>query len=270
MTQQQTATQIMGVLNVTPDSFSDGGHYSELDAALAQAENMLAAGAHWIDIGGESTRPGAAPVSAEQEKQRILPVLQAIRHAFPDAAVSVDTSKPLVMKAAITAGAKMINDVRALQMPGALEVVVDAPVQLCLMHMQGKPDTMQQSPCYDDVIREVHDFLINRIATCVRAGINHQRIIVDPGFGFGKTLSHNLQLMQNLSALKSLDCPILIGVSRKSMIGTVLDKPVEQRLYGGLALATLAVSQGAAIIRTHDVAATIDAVRMTEAVLNAE
>ncbi len=258
--------QVMGILNLTPDSFSDGGCFVRPEAALAQAQRMVEEGATYIDIGGESTRPGAAAVSVEEELQRVIPVLQAVRESLPSVKISVDTSKPEVMRAAITAGASMINDVKALREPGALQAVADSSVDICLMHMQGEPRTMQQHPVYQDVVAEVKTFLAERIQACEQAGIHKQRLYLDPGFGFGKTLSHNLLLMKHLKALHILDCPLLIGVSRKSMIGAVLDKPVDQRLYGGLALAVLAVQQGAAIIRTHDVAPTYDVLKMMQAV----
>lgn len=260
--------QIMGILNVTPDSFSDGGRFARTDDALRHVEQMLAAGATLIDVGGESTRPGAAPVSPQQELDRVVPVIQAIASRF-DTIISVDTSTAQVMTAAAEAGAGMINDVRALQRPGAMRAAAETGLPVCLMHMQGDPSTMQQAPRYDSVLEEVSTFLEARTAECVAQGIARSRIVLDPGFGFGKTLQHNLQLFAQLDALRPVGLPVLIGVSRKSMIGEVLGRPVDQRLHASLALAAMAVSKGVNIIRVHDVAETVDAVRMTEAVLSA-
>lgn len=257
----------MGILNLTPDSFSDGARFNQFDAALAHALDLFEQGAGYIDIGGESTRPGATAVTLEAELARVMPVLKAVRERLPSVKISVDTSKPAVMRAAIAAGADMINDVKALREPDGLAVVADSEVEVCLMHMRGEPRTMQTEPHYFDVLQEVKDFLAERVRTCEAAGIAKTRIYLDPGFGFAKTLQHNLWLMQHLHCLHELGCPLLIGVSRKSMIGTLLDKPVEQRLFGGLALATLALAQGAAIIRTHDVAPSLDVLKMTQAVL---
>lgn len=258
-------TQIMGVLNVTPDSFSDGGRFNQPEAALRHVEQMCAAGAALIDVGGESTRPGASPVSVQQELDRVVPMVEAIRARF-DVVVSVDTSTPDVMRESALAGAGIVNDIRALTRPGALQAVADAGVAVCLMHMQGDPQSMQQAPRYDSVLDEVNGFLESRVQACLDAGIGRQLLTLDPGFGFGKTLQHNLQLFAGMERLQPLDLPILVGVSRKSMIGQVLDRPVDQRLFGGLALATLAAAKGARIIRTHDVAQTLDAVRMVDAV----
>nr|WP_206203131.1 dihydropteroate synthase [Thioalkalivibrio sp. XN8] len=260
---------VMGVLNVTPDSFSDGGRFSMPGAARAHALAMAADGAAIIDIGGESTRPGARPVSAEDELARVLPVLEALVAAAAPP-VSVDTTKPGVMRAAAAAGAELINDVNALRAPGALAAAADSGCAICLMHMQGKPRTMQAAPHYDDVVGEVYDFLARRVEACIAAGIESSRLALDPGFGFGKTLDHNLALMRHLGRFTGLGLPVLVGVSRKSMIGAVTGRPVDQRLAGGLALAALAVSAGAAIIRSHDVAATRDALAMTAAVLAAD
>lgn len=263
-----TPPQVMGILNVTPDSFSDGGHYFSLNHALERARQMIAEGVHIIDIGGESTRPGAAAISVQEELDRVIPVLEKIRAEWPTITISVDTSQPLVMREAIAQGANLINDVRALQREGSLQVIADSKtVGVCLMHLQGEPNTMQKNPHYQDVVREVSDFLQMRIQACLTAGIAATRLCIDPGIGFGKTTVHNLLLIQQLSQLTQLGYPVLIGVSRKSLIGQVLNKPVTDRLYGGLALAVLAVLQGAKIIRTHDVAATVDALRITNAVL---
>lgn len=263
------APHIMGILNLTPDSFSDGGQFNQQEAALAHAQRLIAEGATYVDLGGESTRPGAAAVLLEEELKRVMPVLKALRDRVPSAKISVDTSKSEVMQAAIRAGAHMINDVNALRAPNALAIVADSDVEVCLMHMQGEPRTMQENPHYDDLLQAVKGFLAERVEACEKAGIGKHRIYLDPGFGFGKSLQHNLLLMQQLDSLHELGCPLLIGVSRKSMIGAVLEKPVEQRLHGGLALATLALAQGAAIIRTHDVAPTQDVLNMTRAVLQA-
>ncbi|MES0874154.1 dihydropteroate synthase [Sinimarinibacterium thermocellulolyticum] len=251
---------VMGVLNVTPDSFSDGGRHQTRDAAVAHALQMVAQGARIVDIGGESSRPGASPVSEEDELARVIPVVEALR-ACSDVVISVDTTKPAVMRAACAAGADIINDINALQTPGALEVVADAKVAVCLMHMQGRPQTMQTAPRYDDVVREVREFLAARIATCRAAGIGADRIAIDPGIGFGKTLEHNLTLLANLRALQIDPHPLLVGVSRKSMFGQLLGRPLDRRLAGSLAAAAIAVWQGAAIVRAHDVAETVDAIR---------
>ena len=253
--------RVMGVVNVTPDSFSDGGRYLDSAQAIARAEEMVAHGADLIDVGGESTRPGAAPATLNEELDRVLPVIEGIR-AMTGTPVSVDTSKPEVMQAAAPAGAAMINDVRALSQPGALEAAAQAGTGLCLMHMQGEPRTMQQEPMYEDVVVEVRDFLAQRLAACVDAGIPASRVVLDPGFGFGKTVSHNLQLLRGLPDLCSLGQPVLVGLSRKSMIGALLDRPVEDRLPASLALAMLAHQRGANIIRVHDVSATKDVLSM--------
>ncbi len=259
----------MGILNVTPDSFSDGGAFFTPATALTQARRMVAEGADWIDIGGESTRPGAAPVSVQEELDRVMPVLHAVRSELP-VRISVDTSKPEVMRAVIAAGADLINDVCALTAPGALDVLAEAPqTAVCLMHMQGEPRTMQHAPHYHDVVTEVSDFLAARVAACEQADICRARLYLDPGFGFGKTLAHNLSLLKHLGQLCEPGCRLLIGVSRKSMIGAILDRPVDQRLYGGLAMAAYAVLHGVAILRTHDVAATVDVVKTLAAVRNA-
>lgn len=256
---------VMGILNITPDSFSDGGVFLSPEKAIAQALRMAEEGADIIDVGGESTRPGARPVSAQEEMDRVLPVVEAL-HARVPLPVSIDTSKPEVMRAAVAAGAGAINDVRALRLPGALQAAADLRVPVCLMHMQGEPATMQVDPRYADVVREVREFLVSRIEAAERAGIPRTRVLVDPGFGFGKTVEHNLDLLRNLGELRRLGVPLLVGLSRKSMIGKLLGLPVEKRLYPGIALALMAVSNGARVLRVHDVAPTVQAVRMLEAV----
>lgn len=247
---------VMGILNVTADSFSDGGRFVELDAALAHADAMIEAGAAIIDVGGESTRPGAAPVPLEVELARVVPLVR--RLAARAIVVSVDTSKPEVMRAALEAGASMVNDVRALRAPGAIEAVAGGNAAICLMHMQGEPGSMQRAPSYGDVVTEVKAFLDARVQACERAGIDPDRLCVDPGFGFGKTLEHNLQLLRSLPRLGE-GPPVLVGLSRKSMIGALTGRQVDDRLAGGLALALWAVQAGARIVRTHDVGPTVDA-----------
>jgi dihydropteroate synthase len=263
-----SAPVVMGVLNVTPDSFSDGGHFADPARAVARGLVMAGEGAALLDVGGESTRPGASPVGARQELARVIPVIEALVAAGAPP-VSIDTAKPEVMVAAAAAGAELINDVRALAEPGALEAAAASHCAVCLMHMQGAPRTMQDAPAYDDVVEEVYAFLASRIEACVAAGIDMEKIVVDPGFGFGKTLAHNLLLMKHLGRFTRLGVQVLVGVSRKSMLGAVTGRPVDERLAAGLAMATLAVSAGARIIRSHDVAATLDAVKMTGAVLAA-
>ena len=231
--------KVMGILNVTPDSFSDGGAFTRIDQAFQQAEKMLSEGADFIDVGGESTRPGAEDVSLEEELNRVIPVIEAITQRF-DTVVSVDTSKARVMTEAVAAGASFINDVRALQEVGALQAAADAGVPICLMHMQGAPRVMQKKPQYENVIQEVYDFLQSRIAACVSAGIDRAQLIVDPGFGFGKTLEHNYQLLANLEKLHSLRVPLLAGMSRKSMLGTLLERDVDERLAGSIVVAAIA------------------------------
>jgi dihydropteroate synthase len=259
----------MGILNATPDSFSDGGRYRQLDAALRHAEAMVLAGATLIDVGGESTRPGAAVVSVAEELERVAPVVEVIAREL-DVIVSVDTSTPEVMLETARLGAGLINDVRALRRPGALEAATETGLPVCLMHMLGEPGTMQNDPHYEDLVGEVCAFLAERMAHCEAAGIAADRIILDPGFGFAKTLEHNLSLFKHMPALLALGRPLLVGVSRKSMIGAVLNRPVGERLHGGLALAALAMTKGARILRVHDVAETADVVRMIEAVEAAE
>ncbi|MDM8567263.1 dihydropteroate synthase [Candidatus Halobeggiatoa sp. HSG11] len=263
---QDSSPKIMGILNVTPDSFSDGGKFFSSQFAIKQARLMIEEGADIIDIGGESTRPGAKPVSVQEELDRVIPVVEQIRAEFPTS-ISVDTSKSVVMQEAIKVGADIINDIMALRGENSLATVANSEVKVCLMHIQGEPRTMQNEPHYDDVVSEVKDFLLTRIQACLDAGIKTDRIIIDPGFGFGKTLEHNLTLMRKLTNLTELNYPVLIGVSRKSMIGALLNKPVTERLHGGIALAVLAVNRGAKIIRTHDVATTIDAIKIAQAVI---
>ena len=260
---------VMGILNVTPDSFSDGGRFSGRDAALRHAAEMVAAGATLIDVGGESTRPGARAVSPTEELERVAPAVEAIAREL-DVVISLDTSTPAVMREGARLGAGMINDVRALRRDGALDAAADTGLPVCLMHMLGEPGNMQQDPRYGDVVREVRDFLAERMQACEAAGIPAERIILDPGFGFAKTLAHNLSLFKHMEALHELGRPLLVGVSRKSMIGQALGREVHQRLYGSLALAALAVAKGACILRVHDVAETVDAVRMVAAVQAAE
>ncbi|HCL53687.1 MAG TPA: dihydropteroate synthase [Pseudomonas sp.] len=259
----------MGILNVTPDSFSDGGRFSRRDEALRHAEAMVAAGATLIDVGGESTRPGARPVSVTEELERVAPMVEAI-HRHLDVVVSVDTSTPAVMREAARLGAGLINDVRALERDGALDAAAATGLPVCLMHMRGEPGTMQDDPHYENVTQDVARYLQQRMVACADAGIEADRIVLDPGFGFAKTLAHNLSLFKHLEALHRLGRPLLVGVSRKSMIGLTLERPVDERLYGSLALAALAVTKGARILRVHDVAQTVDVVRMIAAVQHAE
>ncbi|KFZ36966.1 dihydropteroate synthase [Shewanella mangrovi] len=256
--------KVMGILNVTPDSFSDGGKFSQFDLACKHADEMIAAGVHVIDIGGESTRPGAAEVSEAEELDRVVPLVEYVARNS-DTWISVDTSKAAVMRESIAHGAHLINDIRSLTEPGALEVVAEAQVPVCIMHMQGQPKTMQQAPQYDDVVAEVIEYCQQRTAECIAAGLTKEQVILDPGFGFGKTLAHNYQLLAQLNRFSDLNQPLLIGLSRKSMIGNLLHRPVEQRLAGSLAGAMLAAQQGAHIIRVHDVQETLDVLRvMTE------
>ena len=259
---------VMGVLNVTPDSFSDGGRHAGVEAAVQRARAMLAEGAAIIDVGGESTRPGAAPVSAQEELERVAPVVERIRREL-DCVVSVDTMKPPVMDAACAAGAELINDVYALREPGAIEVARRHRAAVCLMHMLGQPRDMQQDPQYQDVVGEVAGFLAQRAQACEAGGIAADSILLDPGIGFGKTDAHNLQLLARLDVIAGLGKPVLIGVSRKSMFGRLLGLPLEERLHPGLATAAVAVWLGAGIVRTHDVAATVAAVNMTQKILQA-
>jgi dihydropteroate synthase len=258
----------MGVINVTPDSFSDGGRFASSEAAVAHALRMVEEGAGIIDVGGESTRPGALAVDAAEEIRRVVPVIEALA-ARAQVPISIDTSKPAVMTAAVSAGASMINDVRALREPGAIEAAAGTEAAICLMHMQGDPRTMQADPRYADVVAEVRDFLRSRTAACLASGIARDRLVIDPGIGFGKRLEHNLALLAGLPALTSLGWPVMIGVSRKSMFGALLGRGVEERLAGGVAVATAAVLAGARIVRTHDVAATVDAVKVAVALREA-
>ena len=262
-------THVMGILNATPDSFSDGGRYSQLDAALRHAQEMVTAGATLIDVGGESTRPGARPVSPAEEVDRVAPVVERIAREL-DVIISVDTSTPEVIVESARLGAGLINDVRSLRRPGALEAAAATGLPVCLMHMLGEPGDMQDNPHYQDLVGEVSVFLADRMERCEAAGIPKDRIILDPGFGFAKTLEHNLSLFRHMEALHALGRPLLVGVSRKSMIGAVLGRPVGERLIGGLALAALAMTKGARILRAHDVAETADVVRMIAAVEAAE
>lgn len=256
--------RVMGVVNITPDSFSDGGRYLTAEDALTQARRLVAEGADIIDIGGESTRPGAEGVPVEEELHRVLPVLQVLGDEL-DVPVSVDTSKPEVMTAAAEAGAGMINDVFALRAEGALEAAAASGLPVCVMHMQGEPRTMQQNPVYEDVVEDVYRFLDERLAACAGAGIPGDRLVVDPGFGFGKTLAQNYRLLGELSRFRDLGVPMLVGMSRKSMLGKLLDRPVNKRLHAGTAAATLAAWSGARLIRVHDVAATVDAMAVVAA-----
>lgn len=258
---------VMGILNVTPDSFSDGGLFFDRNQAIAHAVRMVEEGADIIDVGGESTRPGAQPVSPQEEADRVLPVIEALarRVSVP---ISIDTSKPEVMRAAVAAGAGFINDVRALREPGALDTAAALGVPVCLMHMQGEPRTMQDDPQYRDVVAEVCDFLAARLAAAEAAGVPRERLLVDPGFGFGKTVEHNLELLRGLRAFTVLGAPVLVGLSRKSMIGKLLGLAVGERLHASVALALIAVQNGARVVRVHDVKPTVEAIRMWEAVYN--
>ena len=263
-----SAPQIMGILNFTPDSFSDSGRFFRLDKALFQAEKMLNEGAAIIDIGGESTRPMAEEVSEQEELQRVVPLVEAVRQRF-DCWISVDSSKPLVMREAAKVGMDLINDIRALQQPNALQAAADLDLPVCIMHMQGQPRTMQANPKYTDVVQDVLAFLRNRSAECIAAGVRKENLIWDVGFGFGKTVQHNYQLLQRLTTFCEDGYPLLVGLSRKSMIGAVLDKPVEERLIGSAVGALIAAQNGARILRVHDVAATADALKVWQATINA-
>lgn len=267
-----SSPKIMGILNITPDSFSDGGRYFQsgrksLDLVLKSAEQILEEGADILDVGGESTRPGAAVVSEQEELDRVIPVVEALVQEF-DALVSIDTSTASVIRESASKGAGMINDVRALLREGALAAAAETTLPVCLMHMQGQPKTMQLAPSYEDVVAEVSNFIDERIKVCLAAGITKERILVDPGFGFGKTLAHNLALLARLPELTKLGAPILVGLSRKSVLGQLLGRDVSERLPGSLALALAAIERGAAIIRVHDVAATKDVLTVYHAVKN--
>jgi dihydropteroate synthase len=259
--------RIMGVLNITPDSFSDGGEFIDADAAVARGHRMVEEGADIIDIGGESTRPGAAPVEADAELDRVLPVIERLAKVLP-VPLSIDTRKPAVIRAAAAAGVGLINDVWALREPGALEAAAETGLPVCLMHMQGEPQTMQHAPHYDDVVDEIAAFLEARVAACVAAGIARERLLIDPGFCFGKTLEHNYTLLANLAQFRRLSLPLLVGISRKSMIAKVLPQALaDQRAAGSVAAAVIAVLNGADIVRVHDVAATAAALAVTRATL---
>jgi dihydropteroate synthase len=258
-------SRVMGILNITPDSFSDGGKFLSPDQAIARAAAMLEEGADIIDVGGESTRPGADSVSLQEELDRVIPLIEQINSRL-DVAISVDTSKAGVMRAAAAAGAVLINDVFALRQDGALEAVAEFGVAVCLMHMQGEPRSMQVAPEYQELPLEIIEFLAARITACAEAGINRDSIIVDPGFGFGKNDGHNLQILANLEQLQELQRPLLVGLSRKSMLGNLAGKAADQRVFAGVAAAVIAVRGGANIVRTHDVAATVDALKVVDAV----
>ncbi|MEZ8470721.1 dihydropteroate synthase [Vibrio splendidus] len=258
---------VMGILNVTPDSFSDGGKFNSLDNALLQAERMIQAGVSIIDIGGESTRPGAPDVSLEEEIARVIPAIKAIRAKF-DVWISIDTSKAEVMRQAVEAGADLINDVRALQEPGALQAAAEANVPVCLMHMKGQPRTMQASPVYDDVLMDVEAFLQERVEACEAVGISKEQLILDPGFGFGKTIEHNYHLLADLEKLHTLGLPVLAGMSRKSMIFKLLDKAPADCMVASVTCATIAAMKGAQIIRVHDVEDTLEAMKIIEVMNN--
>lgn len=257
---------VMGVLNVTPDSFSDGGRFMDRDMALRRAEAMAKAGAAVLDVGGESTRPGADAVDEQQELDRVIPVVEAVRQHI-GLPISIDTSKPGVMRAAAAAGASLINDIRALREPGALDAATATGVPVCLMHMQGQPRTMQENPRYEDVTAEVAAFLRERLAACAGAGIGSGRLLIDPGFGFGKTVTHNVELLANLRQLADIGPPLLVGLSRKSSLGVLTGRAVGERLPASLAAAVVAVMNGASIVRAHDVTETVDAIKIAAAVV---
>ena len=260
---------VMGILNVTPDSFSDGGQFASLDMAITHAEQMIADGVDIIDIGGESTRPGAAPVSIEEELRRVMPLVFALRDCGKP--LSVDTRRPEVMREVIQAGVDMINDVEGFRAEGALRLLSESDCALCIMHMQGQPQTMQHTPHYVDVVGEVSEFLRERAAAAMATGIDRRRLFIDPGFGFGKNLNHNLTMLGHLGDLQSaVGLPLLAGLSRKSMIGTLTARPAEQRLAGSIGAALVAIMQGARIVRVHDVAETVDAIKVWQAAMNPE
>jgi len=257
---------VMGIVNVTPDSFSDGGLYTSTEKAVEHALQLVAQGADILDIGGESTRPGATPVSLEQELERVIPVIEQLSKTA-GVPLSIDTYKPEVMRAAIQAGVDIVNDIRALQEPSALEIVAQSQVGVCLMHMQGNPQTMQVDPQYTDVVTEVAAFLQDRLTAATTAGIAAERIVLDPGFGFGKRTAHNLALLQELKQLAVLGCPLLVGLSRKSVLGKLVGGDVDERLHAGLAASVISVMKGANIVRVHDVKATVDALKVVTAVM---
>ena len=263
-----TFPQVMGILNVTPDSFSDGGRHNSLDLALRHADAMINAGATLLDIGGESTRPGAAEVSEDEELARVVPVVEAIARRF-DVWISVDTSKAIVIREAARAGMHLINDIRSLQEPDALQAAAETGLPVCLMHMQGQPKTMQHSPKYEDVVAEVAEYFVEQIARCENAGIPKSKLLLDPGFGFGKNLNHNYQLLARLAEFHHFGLPLLVGMSRKSMVGQLLHVSPEQRVTGSVACAVIAAMQGAQIVRVHDVKETVEAMRVVEATLSA-
>lgn len=263
-----SSPQIMGILNFTPDSFSDSGQFFQLDKALVQVETMLQQGASIIDIGGESTRPMAEEVTLEQELERVIPLVEAVRQRF-DCWISVDTSKARVMQEAANAGMDLINDIRALREPNALQTAVQLGLPVCIMHMQGQPRTMQLNPHYDDVVTDVLKFMQQRTEQCLTSGIKKENLLWDPGFGFGKSVQHNYRLLQQLSVFCEQGYPILAGISRKSMIGAVLDKTVEQRMVGSISAALIAAMKGACILRVHDVGETADALKIWQATVNA-
>lgn len=254
----------MGVLNVTPDSFSDGGQFNDHTTAIEHAQKMIDEGADIIDIGGESTRPGAQPVSEQAEIERVVPVIKALREQYPDISLSIDSRHPEVMAAALHAGADFINDINALQADGAIDVAIEYDVPVCLMHMQGTPETMQDKPRYNNVVQSVLDFFEQRVEACMRAGVDPDNIILDPGIGFGKTVDHNMRLIKNISTLKQMGFPVLIGVSRKSMFQSLLGRDINQRLAGSLAVAQFAYFQGADYFRVHDVAESRDVLTMSQ------
>lgn len=262
------APLVMGIVNVTPDSFSDGGRYAAVDLAVEQARRLIAEGAGIIDIGGESTRPGAPAVPPEVERERVLPVLRRLVRET-SVPLSVDTSEPGLMIEAVDAGACLINDVRGLRRPGALAAAARSGAAVCVMHMQGEPSTMQVDPRYEDVVHEISGYLASRIADCMALGMAPDRLVIDPGFGFGKTLEHHLAMMARLEVFSRLGCPLLVGLSRKSMLGLLTGRPVSERLYAGVAAAAIAVSRGADIVRAHDVAPTVDAIRIGAAMRRA-
>lgn len=262
------APSVMGILNVTPDSFSDGGQFVDAALAVRQAQRMAEDGAAIIDVGGESTRPGSTDVSEQEELDRVIPVIEAVC-ANTDTPVSIDTSKPGVMRAAVAAGATLINDVRALQTPGALAAAAELGVPICLMHMAGEPRTMQSNPRYDDVVAEVAAFLVERTRACVEGGIDEEQLMLDPGFGFGKSREHNVALLANLPQLRQLGRPLLVGISRKTTLGDLTGRPVDERMPASVAAAVIAALKGAAMVRVHDVRETVDALRIATAVIDA-